>query len=144
MQSATSATPVRYEQNFSVLPHPPLPDPMSFTNKAENEKITLCVTGHNLNQVFGIYRIASYVLHLQPATNELGSRLLGQASSESFWTPSLVIQQIFFRFKDKSTLELSPGSFDLIERNFTIIRGLAEERKIDLIRTGSILTIKEL
>lgn len=130
------------EWRLSVMSPPSIPEPMTFTNKNEDEKIVFYVDGTVPVRIFELYRIASCVLQLTPATSDLGSRLLGQANNEPFWNRSIEVNRIILLYPDGTQEELGPALFKTILNIYNHIRTLGEQRGIDLLRHGNVVTVK--
>lgn len=126
-----------------LVPPPTIPDSLEFTNKAGSEKIVLSVFGPNPVDLSQVYRIGAQVFQKIPATNDLGSRLLGRPNA-SFWGDVHNIKKIEFVYPNDESIELLPSTFELTVRNFNFIEGLGNQKKIDLIPIGDNLKIKAL
>lgn len=123
------------------LQPPSIPNPISFTNRAGDEKIKISIVCSQPGQINSLYRIAASFSQRIPGNNEMGARLLGMPNTEPSWSPFSPINKIEY-LKNNEISELKPDILEVIIIIFNSILESAESKKIDLQRNGSNLVIK--
>ena len=129
-----------------------IPDPISFTNTADNERIYFEVCRDDTSHVSQLYRIASSISHLipainTPALNDISSRYLReQPNLGPTWDKPQQVTKVILIFNPDSPnengVELAPDSYERTLKIFNKINELGESKLISPKHLGNTVIIK--